>query len=166
MLLVFGIMLMVSSVFMIIYLKGNQSGIYVFSGTWVLYFLLLIMGFYQTPNKYILSDSKLYIKRPYGLIRINISDIKNIREFTPEDKKGWVRTFGAEGLFGNFGRYSSLKHRRLDVYTSRDTNWVLIETTIGKKYIISPDNLKLIDKILEVKKNWGNIILTEPIRRQ
>jgi len=151
MLIVFGTMVFVSSIFIVIYLKNDKSGIYVFSGIWILYFLFMILGFYQTPNKYILSDSKLYIKRPYGLIRIDIKDIKNIREFTKEDKQGLIRIFGFEGLFGNFGRYASKRHKRLDIYTSRDSNWVLIETSFGNKYVISPDDLKLIVKTIEIK---------------
>jgi len=121
-----------------------------------LYLILLIIGFINKPITYILTNSVLYINRHKGLIRIKLSDIKLIKEFSKEDSKGLYRKFGAEGLFGNFGIYSSKLHKTFTVYTSRDTNWVLIETTFGKKIVISPDDLKLIDKTKEIiNKNYG-----------
>ena len=119
-------------------------------GLIVLYFILLIIGFVNKPIAYILTNSELWIKRRSGLIKINLVDTKLIREFNQDDKKGLYRKFGAEGLFGNFGTYSSKLHKTFKVYTSRDSNWVLIVTNSGKKIVISPDDLILIDRTNEL----------------
>lgn len=116
----------------------------------------MTIGYYHTPFRYCLSDTKFYIKRPGRLIRIDIKTIKDIREFINDDKLELNRQFGSEGVLGNFGRYSSKKHKRLEFITSRDTNWVLIELYDGKKYVISPDNIEIIEKTkaIMIKNNY------------
>jgi Bacterial PH domain len=137
-------------------IKGNNTLVPISCGILGLYLFLLVIGLFNKPIAYNLSNSVFYIKRQAGLIRIKLSDIISIREFTEVDKKGLYRKFGAEGLFGNFGIYSSKLHRTFTVYTSRDSNWVLIETRFGKKIVISPDDLKLIDKTRElIIKNYS-----------
>ncbi len=103
-----------------------------------------VSGIISTPYKYILTGSDLIIKRHVKDIIIPIQDIKEIRLMTPADKKGLFRSFGAEGLFGSFGYYQTLKHKKLIVYTRRYDNWTLVVTS-RKKYVIAPDDLKLID---------------------
>jgi hypothetical protein len=113
----------------------------------LIYIVALIYGIYKTPILYKITNGDLLILSRFSEISIKISDIRGARIFDSEDKKGLVRTFGAEGVLGNFGNYSTIKHKKLNVLTSRDTNWILISTKDGKKTVISPDDLDLVKVI-------------------
>lgn len=122
----------------------------------LVYIVALIYGIYKTPILYKIANGDLLILSRLSQISVKVSDILSIRIFDSEDKKGLVRTFGAEGVLGNFGNYSTIKHKKLNVLTSRDTNWILISTKDGKKTVISPDDLDLIKVINELinKELW------------
>jgi hypothetical protein len=109
-----------------------------------IYISALIFGLYKTPAAYMLSDTALIIISRFSQTSINIEDIRNVKIMDSDDKQGLVRTFGAEGVIGNIGYYSSIKHKKMFVLTSRDTNWIMIETKDNKKVVISPDNLDLV----------------------
>jgi|WetSurMetagenome_2_1015567.scaffolds.fasta_scaffold189262_1 hypothetical protein len=109
-----------------------------------IYSSALIFGIYKTPAEYMLSDTALIIISRFSRTSINIKDIRTVRIMDSDDKRGLVRTFGAEGVIGNIGYYSSIKHKKMFVLTSRDTNWIMIETRDNKKVVISPDNLDLV----------------------
>ena len=48
---------------------------------------------------------------------------------------------------GNFSIWKQI------VYANLDTNWILIVTYSGKKYVISPDNMSLEDKVIETVRH-------------
>jgi hypothetical protein len=119
------------------------------------YISALIYGLYKTPTAYLITDTELVIISRFSQTSINIKDIRNIRTMDSDDKQGLIRTFGAEGVIGNIGYYSSKKHKKMLVLTSRDTNWIMIQTRDNKKVVISPDNLDLvaiINKMINSKK--------------
>ena len=105
---------------------------------------VFILGFICTPNKYILTNSHLIIKRHYKDIVIPLQSIKQIRLMTSNDNKGMLRTFGAEGAFGSWGYYSTSAHKKLIVFARRYNNRTLVITD-QKKYVIAPDDPQLID---------------------
>lgn len=117
----------------------------------MLYGFIMYLGYLHTPFSYQLSKHSLLINRRRKPLEIYIRDISMIRPFEKEDKYGLIRMFGSEGAFGNYGLYSSKKHKKLRLITSRDSNWVLIQTKEGVKYVISPDDLLLADKVNEIK---------------
>jgi hypothetical protein len=110
----------------------------------LIYISALMVGLYKTPTAYLLTDTALTIISRFSQTSINVKDIRTVRIIDSGDKKGLIRTFGAEGVIGNIGYYSSIKHKEMHVLTSRDTNWVMIETKDKKKIVISPDNLDLV----------------------
>jgi hypothetical protein len=130
--------------------SGNGSAIFVILFLLILYSIVMGYGIQNTPISYRLYNTHLVINKRYHPISILLRDIHMIREFDKADKKGLIRTGGAEGVIGNLGHYSSKLHKKLTVYTSRDTNWVLIQTKQGKKYVISPDDLAIVEKINEL----------------
>lgn len=89
----------------------------------------------------------------FSQVSINIQDIRNVKIFDSEDKKGLVRTFGVEGVMGYIGYYSSIKHKKMTILASRYTNWILIITKGNKKFVISPDNLDLVSVINSLMNN-------------
>ena len=109
---------------------------------------IFILGVICTPHKYILTNSHLIIKRYYKDIFIPLQEIKLIRLMTFNDKKGMLRTFGAEGAFGSWGYYSSSAHKKLLVFARRYDNRTIVITD-RKKYVIAPDSLQLIDVTMQ-----------------
>jgi len=109
---------------------------------------IFILGIVCTPHKYILTDSHLIVKRHFKDIVIPLQNIKCIRQMTANDKKGMLRTFGAEGVFGSWGYYSTSAHKELVVFARRYDNRTLVITD-RKKYVIAPDDLQLIDAVMQ-----------------
>jgi len=128
--------------------------------TAVMFAGIFVLGLICTPYKYFLTNSHLIIKRHYKDIVIPLQSIKHIRLMTSDDKKGMLRTFGAEGAFGSWGYYSTSAHKKLTVFTRRYNNWTLIITD-RKKYVIAPDDLKLIDAV--VQQTGQNETDTQPM---
>jgi hypothetical protein len=140
-------------IFILIVQKGDRHLPLIISGSmFVLYIIAMTYGVLNTPVSYKITNDFLVINKRRHPVNIPISDVNEIREFGSDDKKGLIRTFGAEGIIGNLGKYSSRQHKALRLFTSRDTNWVLIKTNSGKKYVISPDNLELIEKVIAQKR--------------
>ena len=113
-----------------------------------LFLVISILGYFCTPYKYILTNTELIIKRYFKDIVIPLQSIKLIRLMTKDDKKGIFRTFGADACFGSWGYYSTTKHKKLTVFTRRWNTWTLIETD-QKKYVIAPNDLQLIDAVMQ-----------------
>jgi hypothetical protein len=92
-----------------------------------------------TPYSYTLSNTHLSINRYFGNIVIPLKEILEIRLFTATDKKG---------IYGwGFNIYKTNIHRKLHVYIRRQyKNWILIVTP-EKKYVIAPDDLRLIHAV-------------------
>jgi len=109
---------------------------------------ILVLGIISTPYKYILTNSQLIIKRHYKDIVIPLQNIKQIRLMTSDEKKGMLRTIGFDGAFGSWGYYSTSAYKELTVFTRRYDNRTLIITD-RKKYVIAPDDLQLIDAVIQ-----------------
>lgn len=107
-----------------------------------------IAGFICTPHQYILTKSELIIRRHIGNAVIPLADLRAVRLMTPADKKGIWRSFGSEGMFGVYGYYSSPRFKRLTVFARRYNHWTLLITE-RKKYVIAPDDLQLVDRVLQ-----------------
>jgi hypothetical protein len=115
----------------------------------VLWIIIIIGGISYSPYLYVLNNTHLIIKRCLGNIKIPLEQIQYIQLFTPIDKKGFFRTFGAIGSFGTLGLFRTNIHKKLYFYTRRDSNWVLI-VTLQRKYVIAPNDIHLIDAVQEL----------------
>ena len=123
---------------------GKIFPVFVSGFVFLLYAVALAYGILNTPYAYSITKEYLEVKKRFNPLRIPIAEIKNIREFNTDDRKGLYRKFGTEGVLGNLGHYASKLHSHLMVFTSRDTHWALVVTRSGKKYVISPDDMLLI----------------------
>ena len=128
---------------------NNMQHAVMFGLLLALFSIIPVLGFLNTPYKYILTNTELIIKRQIKDTVIPWASISQIRLMTKEDKKGMLRTFGVEGAFGAYGKYQSLKHKKLFVNVRRYTNWTLIVTN-GKKYVIAPDDIQLIEVAIKL----------------
>jgi hypothetical protein len=125
-------------------LPGNDTVLTVIWGMMTaLFAAILMMGVICTPYKYILTSTHLIIKRRFRDVAVPLREIKLIRLMTPDDKKGMMRMFGAEGAFGLFGHFRTDAHPKLIVYARRYDHRSIIITD-RKKYVIAPDDLQLI----------------------
>jgi len=129
----------------------NHKGLLFFAIFFSLTYLIAwIFGLYKTPISYKVLNGDLLIISRFSQVSINIREIRNLRIFDSEDRKGLIRTFGVEGVLGNIGYYSSTKNSKITILTSRDTNWTLIRTKDNKRIVISPDDLGLINIVNEL----------------
>ena len=112
------------------------------------FLLLTILGFAATPYKYIISGTDLIIKRYWRDIYIPLSDIQSIGLIPKSEKKTIWRSFGYAGPFGYFGFFTSVKYAKLSVFARRFDHLTLIITD-RKKYVIAPDDLQLIDAVMQ-----------------
>ena len=142
-----GIAVIITITLLISRKSEENISVWVAFGLLALYFAALVYGILNTPYSYQLSDELLVINRRRSPLKIPLEDIQVVRDFNKDDRKGLVKTFGAEGVIGNIGRFSTDIHKKLHVLTSRDSNWTLIRMKSGEKYIISPDNFELINEV-------------------
>jgi Bacterial PH domain len=92
------------------------------------------------PVSYILTDNKMVIRRPLFDKTIVRTDIKSVEKLDDGALKWSVRTFGAGGLFGYFGRFYKGNIGVMTWYATRRDKAVLIRTTNNKKIIVTPDD--------------------------
>lgn len=142
---------------------NNIHLIVIWGSTTVLFLSIFVLGVIITPYKYILTTSKLIIKRHYKDIVIPLQNIEIIRLMTDNDKKGTIRTFGAEGAFGSWGYYSTSMHKKVIVLARRYDNRTLIITD-RSNYIIAPNDLQLVEATTQqIGKTETNIQTTPDI---
>jgi hypothetical protein len=117
---------------------------YIMAAMFLLFLFISVAGLISTPNKYILTNTHLIIKRHRKDIYIALSEIQEIRLLSNREQKNIRNSTGCVGPFGHHGTFSTFKFRKLNVYARRFNNWVLIITD-HKKYVIAPDDLQLIE---------------------
>ena len=109
--------------------------------------IILLICYIYSPQYYNINDESLIIKRIIKDRTIMLNDISEIRLLEPKELSGVIRTFGVGGLFGYFGKFSSLKLGSMNWYATQRKNKVLVILKTGKKIVITPDDRSLIDKI-------------------
>lgn len=58
-----------------------------------------------------------------------------------------IRTFGVGGLLGYFGKFYTPQIGHMTFYATQRTNRILIVDKQGKKFLLTPDDISLIEKI-------------------
>jgi hypothetical protein len=101
-----------------------------------IYIPVLIIAWAGTPQKYIVSDEGIRIKRPIGDIFIPIDKIDDVEEKDFKFTKT-IRVFGNGGLFGITGRFWTKEDGTMYFY-GRNSNYVMVHA--DKKYVLSPDD--------------------------
>jgi hypothetical protein len=128
----------------------------------LLFLFILVYGIIHTPYAYILSKKHLIIKRHIDDIEILLDEIHEITNI-PVGSLVFSLSASDEvgrGFFGTFGTHNTQRYKKIEIYTRRDNNWILIVTqkltqiytrrkgwipaAIQKQYIIAPDDINLI----------------------
>lgn len=101
--------------------------------------VMLIAFWLYRPEAIELTDEALVITRKISTVSIPYADIVQITLPDNKDLRLAVRTFGNGGLFGYTGKYYKQPYGSMTWYCSQRRNYVLLETTAGKKIVVTPD---------------------------
>jgi hypothetical protein len=101
----------------------------------------------MSPTGYSISEKELRIVNPSGAKTLPINEIESAIEINKSDIKHSIRTFGVSGVFGIYGKFYNRKFGSMNFYLSHYKNLILIETNSGKKLVISPDKLELLEDV-------------------
>lgn len=132
-------------------LEGKAAlGIRVFAYTIgiLLPLAFLVFTFLYSPKEYEVKDDKIIIGRPIGDFVIDISQISKVSIMDRGISSTFKRTFASGGLFGYFGEVKDGNDDLYQVFATRRDRYVLIETTEGQKFVLSPDDENFV-KLLE-----------------
>jgi len=116
-------------------------------GVIIFFVILILLTWLYSPVSYILDDKYLIIKRRASNYMIELNEIKSIEKIIDDELKGTIRIFAVGGLFGYFGKYYIPSYGIVKFYATQRKNRILIETTKGEKYLITPDNISLFDEL-------------------
>lgn len=92
------------------------------------------------PLGYIVETNSLHIVRRIGKFTISRKTIEKVIPLTAEDLGFAWRMAGNGGVFGYTGWYSSGKIGKMRWFVTQRKNYVLVETSKGSKYLLSPDD--------------------------
>lgn len=101
-------------------------------------FLLLLITWGFHPSYYLLSPQEITIKRPFGDIRIPLSDIDEFENLTKEEMGFPIRLFACGGLFGHYGLYNSKAWGNYYMWCTNTNDMLMITRKNKKMIIISP----------------------------
>ncbi len=112
--------------------------------------IVILGGTWKARIKCItLDDNAITIERSLWPATIMLADIKSIRKV--DDMMFALRTFGNGGMFGYTGSFYKKSIGRMQWFCSQRKNYVLMETTSGKKIVITPDEREEFMKDVEKK---------------
>jgi len=112
----------------------------------ILLLILVFTGCYLfSVNDYAIDGGNLLIRRPVGDKKIPISEISDARKIEQGEMFGTIRIFGNGGLFGYYGKFYNRSLGSMTVYTTQRKNRVLLQMKNGKKIVLSPDDLSILE---------------------
>lgn len=101
--------------------------------------VIILVCFVLSPRYYLVYDDRVIIKRLWRSVTIKRSDIRLCRTIAPQEIGALTRYFGVGGLFGYFGKFLSSKQGSLNMYATRQQNFVLLHINSNRKIMLSPD---------------------------
>ncbi len=117
------------------------------SGIIILLGAVVIGSYLYAPTAYRVDDDFLTIVRPVYNKKIKMHDIIALREMTDTEVFGAIRALGNGGLFGYYGKYYVPKLGWATFYATQRRNRILITTQQGKKIMLTPDDLAMLDEM-------------------
>jgi hypothetical protein len=115
---------------------GRATPVYTTVGCLAIYGL----AFAFRPAGYVVTAEEVVVSRPLWNVHIRRADLRRVAALPARDLSASIRLFGVGGLFGYYGRYASTTLGRTTWYATRRDTPVLLETTGGKKYILTPND--------------------------
>ena len=109
--------------------------------------MLVVFRLYR-PVAVVLTDDELVVDRTASTVSIPYAEIIKVSLPDNKDLRLAIRTFGNGGLFGYTGKYYKQPYGPMTWYCSQRKNFVLIETSAGKKIVVTPDERDAMVKAL------------------
>lgn len=128
--------------------KGSPFGL----SALLLFGILMPIAIYATcylyrPIKYLVTDKKVIVKRLAKDVTIDISEIRDAYIVKNEFMRWTKKTFGNGGLFGFYGEFKNDSFGDMVWYATQKKNYVMLETTLKEKIILTPDNTDMVKEI-------------------
>lgn len=122
-----------------------------------LFIVLILFCYVYAPKGYDITKGEIIVRRILGKVKIKTSDVENVSIIDPEKMKFTIRTFGVGGVFGYFGKFYNSFLKSFTMYGTQRKNYVLLTMKSGKKIVLTPDDLGMIDslKITQLNKLKG-----------
>jgi hypothetical protein len=109
--------------------------------------IVLFSAYPYRVKKYIITDDSLIVKRLIGSKKIPLKEIASARLLETGELKLILRTFGSGGFYGYFGKYYDSHLGVMTFYTTQRENRILVELKNGKKIVLSPDDVTMVDAL-------------------
>ena len=115
--------------------------------TIMLFLIIIGSTYFYSPRYYKIENGNVIIVRPLGNIKIPLVEITSAGVTTSISMLNTYRTFASGGLFGYFGKCWTQEIGAFKMYATQRKNMILIVTSTGKKFLITPDDMKMLDEI-------------------
>lgn len=106
---------------------------------------LAVLGYGINASSYKVIDRNITIVTPFNEITIKKENILSVSVMKQEELVGLSRTRGINGFWGYYGWYKSSTLENLFFYATQKKNYILIQTKDNYRFVITPDNIELID---------------------
>ncbi|MCU0356380.1 MAG: PH domain-containing protein [Cyclobacteriaceae bacterium] len=113
----------------------------------IFFISLLAVTWLMHIRGYSLLRDSLIIHRPIGNVVIKYQDIESVQSAKVEEMRWTLRTFGNGGLFGIYGKFWNNKYGHMSWYATKRSNFILINMRNGKKVVITPDDMALVEEL-------------------
>jgi uncharacterized protein (DUF58 family) len=100
---------------------------------------ILLSGWLFSPISYVVTDTRVVVRRPLFNVLINRGDITNVI-VDPVAMRGSIRLGGNGGLFGFTGYFRNSKLGSYKAYATDPARAVVVETRDGV-YVLTPKNV-------------------------
>jgi PH (Pleckstrin Homology) domain-containing protein len=97
----------------------------------------LLLGALLAPREYAVGPGSLTVRRVVGSVAIPMATIRSIERLAPESLAGSIRTLGASGAFGYYGRFRNALLGDYRMYATRHDGFVLVRAE--RLYVLTPD---------------------------
>jgi len=104
-----------------------------------LFLIILVVTYGLSVKYYKINSYELVICRPFKDKIILKEDITSAERIYKQDLKWTFRIFGSGGLFGIYGNFFNKKIGKMNWFVTREDQLILIKTSNGRKYVVSPD---------------------------
>jgi len=107
--------------------------------------LVYVFCWLYRVKSYDVLDRTLKINRTLQSVLISLDEIEKSEVIAKDDLQLVMRTFGNGGIFGYMGKYYHSNFGKMTWYATRMSNYALLTFKSGKKLILTPDDVSLVE---------------------
>ncbi|HMF71179.1 MAG TPA: PH domain-containing protein [Flavitalea sp.] len=122
-----------------------------------LLFPLIVLTWGIHPVYYVITQTSIKVKRPFGSIEYPLYLVEDVRPIHASELGFRFRLFASGGLFGYLGLYHSAKIGQFVMWCTNQEELIMI-TCRGRKIIISPSDSSAFFYDYLARRNGKNVI--------